>query len=107
MTNTILILIACSMVITSTVNFMKPWYKSKTGKRASTITIWLSFALWILASFSVAPYLELSLNTGLLILLGLWLGTGSNLFFDIWDLVKQWAKSLKAEAEIWLEDEKK
>jgi len=106
MTNTILILIACSMVITSTVNFMKPWYKSKTGKRASTITIWLSFALWILASFSVAPYLELCLNTGLLILLWLWLGTGSNLFYDIRELVKNWAKNLKASAEIWLEDDK-
>lgn len=107
MTNTILILIACAMVITSSVNFAKPSYKSKTGKRASTITIWLSFALGILASFSVAPYLEISLNTGLLILLGLGLGTWANLFYDIWDLVKQWAKSLKAEAEIWLEDEKK
>ena len=107
MTNTILILIACSMVITSTVNFMKPWYKSKTGKRASTITIWLSFALGILASFSVAPYLGLELNTGLLILIWLGLGTWANLFYDIWDLVKQWAKSLKAEAEIWLEDDKK
>lgn len=106
MTQTILILIACSMVITSTVNFMKPAYKSKTGKRASTITIWLSFALWILASFSVAPYLELSLNTWVLILLWLWLGTGSNLFFDIRALIQSVTKKLKAEAELWLEDDK-
>ena len=107
MTNTILILIACAMVITSVVNFAKPAYKSKTGKRASTITIGLSFALGILASFSVAPYLELCLNTGLLILLWLWLGTGSNLFYDIWSLIREGAKNLKASAEIWLEDDKK
>ena len=105
MTNTILILIACAMIITSVVNFAKPAYKSKTGKRANTITIWLSFALGILASFSVAPYLDISLNTGLLILLGLGLGTGANLFYDIWDLVKQWAKNLKASAEIWTNEE--
>ena len=100
MTNTILILIACAMVITSVVNFAKPAYKNKTGKRASTITIWLSFALGILASFSVAPYLEISLNTGLLILLGLGLGTGANLFYDIWSLIQSASQKIKAEADL-------
>lgn len=106
MTNTILILIACAMVITSVVNFIKPAYKSKTGKRASTITIWISLALWILASFSVAPYLGICLNTGLLILLGLGLGTGSNLFYDLRALIQSVTKKLKAEAEMRLEEEK-
>ena len=106
MTNTILILIACAMVITSVVNFAKPAYKSKTGKWANTITIWLSFALGILASFSVAPYLDICLNTGLLILLWLWLGTGSNLFYDIWSLIQSASQKIKSEAEMRLEDDK-
>lgn len=95
MTNTILILIGLSMIITSVINFAKPAYKSKVGKWATTITIWLSFALGILASFSVAPYLEVTLNTGLLIILGLWLWTGSNLFYDLWELIKGVASRLK------------
>ena len=82
MTQTILILIWLS------INFAKPAYKNFAWKFEATINIGLSFILGIVASFSVAPYLELELNTGLLILLGLGLWTGSNLFYDLLKLVQ-------------------
>ena len=104
MQTSILILIACSMIITSIVNFAKPAYKNKAWKRANTITIWLSFALGLLASFSVAPYLWMCLNTGLLIILWLGLGTGSNLFYDMRELIKWTTAKLKATADLFTED---
>ena len=99
MTQPILILIVCSMAITSTVNFMKPWYKGKVGKRYATVTIALSFILWIVASFSVAPYLWIELNTGLLVLIGLALWTWSNLFYDIWEIVKSAGDKIRSTRE--------
>lgn len=88
MTNLILTLIVCSTVITSIVNVAKPAYKKFAGKYAISITTALSFLLGILSSFSVAPYLGLELNTGMLILLWLALGTWSNIFYDLWNIVK-------------------
>lgn len=88
MTNLILTLIVCSTVITSIVNVAKPAYKKFAGKYAISITTLLSFLLGILAAFSLAGYLELELNTWLLIMLGLALGTGSNIFYDCRELIK-------------------
>lgn len=88
MTTLILTAVACATVITSIVNFAKPAYKKFAGRFNATINIAVSFILWILASFSVAPYLGLELNTGMLILLWLALGTGSNIFYDLWNIVK-------------------
>lgn len=88
MTNTILILIACSTVITSIVNAAKPAYKKFAKRFTVTISVILSFALGIVAAFSVAPYLFAELNTGILVFIGLALGTGSNLFYDLWELLK-------------------
>lgn len=88
MTNLILTLIVCSTVITSIVNVAKPAYKKFAGKYAISITTALSFLLGILSAFSVAPYLGLELNTGMLILLWLALGTWSNIFYDLWNIVK-------------------
>lgn len=88
MTNTILILIACSTVITSIINAAKPWFKKFAGKYTVTVSVFLAFVLGILAAFSVAPYLSIELNTWILILMWLALGTGSNLFYDLWELVK-------------------
>ena len=88
MTNLLIYFVALATVITSIVNFLKPAYKKFAGKFTVTINIAVSFALWILASFSVAPYLGLELNTGMLIILGLALGTGSNIFYDLWEIVK-------------------
>lgn len=88
MTNLILILIVASTVITSIINAAKPWYKKLTGKYTVTVSVALSFILGIVAAFSVAPYLDLELNNGLLVLIGLALGTWSNIFFDVWELVK-------------------
>ena len=88
MTNLILTLIVCSTVITSIVNVAKPAYKKFAGKYAISITTLLSFLLGILSAFSLAPYLGLDLNAWLIFMLWLALGTGSNIFYDIWELIK-------------------
>ena len=99
MTNLILTLIVCSTVITSIVNVAKPAYKKFAWKFNATVTIALSFILWIVASFSVAPYLWIELNTGLLVLIGLALWTWSNLFYDIWEIVKSAGDKIRSTIE--------
>lgn len=99
MTTTILILIACSTVITSIVNAAKPWYKKFAGQYTVTVSVCLSFLLWIIASFSVAPYLWIELNTGVLVLIGLALGTWSNLFYDLWELIKSATEKIRGVVE--------
>lgn len=99
MTTTILILIACSTVITSIVNAAKPWYKKFAGQYTVTVSVFLSFLLWIIASFSVAPYLWIELNTGVLVLIGLALGTWSNLFYDLWELIKSATEKIRGVME--------
>ena len=88
MTNLILILVVCSTVITSIINAAKPWFKKLTGKYTVTVSVALSFVLGIVAAFSVAPYLGLELNNWLLVLIWLALGTWSNIFYDVRELVK-------------------
>lgn len=97
MQTTILILIWTAMVITTIVNFAKPWYKDFVGKYETTINIALSFILWICSSFAVRPYLEINLSVWALILVGLALGTWANIFYDIWKLVQNLG-STKAES---------
>ena len=93
MTNLILTLIVCSTVITSIVNVAKPAYKKFAGKYAISITTLLSFLLGILSAFSLSSYLGWEYNAGLLIMLWLALGTGSNIFYDCWELIKWvWAR---------------
>lgn len=67
---------------------MKPAWKKFAGKWNATINIAVSFILWLVASFSVAPYLNVELNNGLLVILWLALGTWSNLFYDLRNIVK-------------------
>ena len=98
MQTTILILIGTAMVITTIVNFAKPGYKEFVGKYETTINIALSFILWVCSAFAVRPYLELDLQVGALILLWLALGTGANIFYDIWKLVQNLG-SVKKEVE--------
>jgi len=88
MTTTILILLVCSTVITSVVNAMKPAFKKFSGKYTVTVCTFISFLLGVLASFSVAPYLWYELNSWVLVLIWLALGTGSNLIYDIREIVK-------------------
>lgn len=88
MTNLILIAIVCSTVITSIVNVAKPAYKRLAGKYGISITTALSFLLWILSAFSLSAYLGREYNSWLLIMLWLALWTGSNIFYDIWELIK-------------------
>lgn len=88
MTNLILILIVASTVITSIINAAKPWYKKLTWKYTVTVSVALSFILGIVAAFSVSPYLDLELNNWLIVLMWLALGTWSNIFYDVWELIK-------------------
>lgn len=67
---------------------MKPAYKKFAGKYAISITTALSFLLGILSAFSLISYLDLDLNTWLTIMLWLALGTWSNIFYDVWELIK-------------------
>lgn len=96
MTNLILIWVVVSTVITSIVNSIKPAYKKVAGKWTVTISTAIAFVLWILASFSIIPYTWLEVNTGLSILVGLALGTWSNVFYDIWELIKTWSDKIKS-----------
>lgn len=99
MQTTILILIGTAMVITTIVNFAKPGYKEFVGKYEPTINIALSFILWVCSAFAVRPYLELDLQVGALILLWLALGTGANIFYDIWKLVQNLGSVKKEDVE--------
>lgn len=102
MTSTIIILIVSATVITSVCNVAKPAYKKFTWKYAASITVLLSFILWEIASFSVAPYLSMEVNNWILFLLWLALGTWSNIFYDLWEIVKglgvklnEWIKAIE------------
>lgn len=99
MTTTILILIACSTVISSIVNAAKPAYKKFAWKYWVTISVILSFLLWIVAAFSVAPYLWVDLNVGVLVLIWLALWTWSNLFYDLWELLKSATDKIRSTIE--------
>lgn len=88
MTTTIIILTVCATVITSIVNVAKPAYKKFAGKYAVSISVLLSFILWEVAAFSVAPYLCMEVNNWVLFLVWLALGTWSNIFYDLWEIVK-------------------
>ena len=99
MQTTLLILIGTSMVITAIVNFAKPWYKDLVGKWETTINIALSFILWVCSAFAVRQYLEIELNTWALILVGLALWTGANIFYDIWKLVQNLGSTKKSDLD--------
>jgi len=88
MTNYIIIFIVLSTIITTIINFIKPAYKKFAGKFNVTINVALSFILGIIASFSVAPYLEIELNNWLLVLIGLTLWTWSTIWYDLREIVR-------------------
>ena len=98
MTN-LLILIVTSTVITSIINALKPAYKKFTGKYTVTVNVVLAFVLWILSAFSLSPLFPIELNTGLIIMIGLALGTGSNVWYDIWSLIEKAGYKLEQSAE--------
>lgn len=69
------------------------------GRFNATINIALSFILWIVAAFSVAPLVNLELNTGTLLLLWLALWTGANIFHDAWNLLKAATSRIRKDLE--------
>ena len=99
MQTTLLILIWTAMVITSIVNFTKPWYQDFVGKYEPTVNIALSFILWVCSAFAVSPYLEFQLSNWALILVGLALWTGANIFYDIWKLVQNLGSTKKSDLD--------
>lgn len=96
MTNVILILVVCSTVITSIVNALKPWYRKVAWERTVTINVIVAFALGILCAFSVVPMLWIEVNAWLTLLIWMALGTWSNIFFDIMELIKSRSEKIKA-----------
>jgi hypothetical protein len=63
------------------------------------VSVFLSFLLGIIAAFSVAPYLTVELNAGVIVLMWLALGTGSNLFYDLWELIKSTTEKIRSTIE--------
>lgn len=86
-TTTIIALIICSMIITSIINFVKEWISWITKKKVlPVISMGLAFVLWIIAAFSFDLWTEYAIWAKLL--LGLALGTGSQIFYDILETIK-------------------
>lgn len=80
-------------------NAMKPAFKKLTWSYTVTVCVFISFLLGVLAAFSVAPYIGYELNDGILLLIGLALGTGSNIFYDVWSIIKNVWEKLKGTSE--------
>lgn len=99
MSNVFIILTVVATVINSIVEFAKPAYKKFAGRFNATINIALSFILWIIAAFSIAPLVNLELNTGTLLLLWLALWTGANIFHDAWNLLKAATSRIRKDLE--------
>lgn len=85
--DTILILIIASMIIVSITNFIKESVSSITKKKVLPVySMLISFILWIIAAFSFDLWAEYAIWAKLL--LGLALGTGSQIFYDILETIK-------------------
>ena len=95
--STIAVFIIAATVVSTIVEFAKPAYKKFAGKFAVSINIALAFALGILAAFSLKSFIALELNAWALTILGLAIGTGSAIFYDVWALVKALKDKLIAE----------
>lgn len=100
MQTTLIILVGTAMVITTIVDFAKPWYKDLVGKWEVTINIALSFVLWVCSAFAIRKYIDFDLNDWALILLWLALGTGANIFYDIWKLVQNLGATKEKKEEV-------
>ena len=86
MQTTFIILIACATVVTTITNFIKPIWKG--SKNEKTFSILCSLVLGVVSAFSVEWYLWIELTTGALILIGLAIGTGAGIWYDLWSLIK-------------------
>lgn len=96
----VLIFVIISTIITSIIEFIKPAYKKVAWKYAVSINVALSFILWLIASYSFAPYFWFDFNNWMLFLAWLALWTWSNIWYDLWEIVKSFwdrIKSVKTE----------
>lgn len=86
-TTTIIALIICSMIITSIINFVKEWISWITKKKVlPVISMGLAFVLWLIAAFSFDLWAEYTI--GAKVLLWLALGTWSQIFYEILEVIK-------------------
>lgn len=96
----VLVFVIISTIITSIIEFIKPAYKKVAWKYAVSINVALSFILWLIASYSFAPYFGFDFNNWMLFLAWLALWTWSNIWYDLWEIVKSFwdrIKSVKTE----------
>lgn len=92
----VLLFIIISTIITSIIEFIKPAYKKVTWKYAVSINVALSFILWLIASYSFAPYFGFDFNNWMLFLAWLALWTWSNIWYDLWQIVKSFWDKIKS-----------
>lgn len=91
MEQTFLVLIAVAMTVTAIINALKPAYEGFIWKKlANSISIIISFALGIAWAFAAYPYLNLELSNLAITLIGLAIGTGSGIFYDIRSLISSY-----------------
>lgn len=92
----VLLFIIISTIITSIIEFIKPAYKKVAWKYAVSINVALSFILWLIASYSFAPYFGFDFNNWMLFLAWLALWTWSNIWYDLWEIVKSFWDRIKS-----------
>lgn len=92
----VLVFVIISTIITSIIEFIKPAYKKVAWKYAVSINVALSFILWLIASYSFAPYFGFDFNNWMLFLAWLALWTWSNIWYDLWEIVKSFWDKIKS-----------
>lgn len=92
----VLVFVIISTIITSIIEFIKPAYKKVAWKYAVSINVALSFILWLIASYSFAPYFGFDFNNWMLFLAWLALWTWSNIWYDLWEIVKSFWDRIKS-----------
>lgn len=98
MATTITLLTVCATVISTIISFAKPGYMGLVRKKyVSTISIWFAFILGIIAAFSVDFWLDITAWGK--ILLWLALGTGSTIWYDLWEILKAFETRLASKGK--------
>lgn len=95
MSMNILLCVVASTIVTAIINFAKPAYSKWAGKAKDTINVALSFLLWVVASYAVYPRINVELTSGAIVLIGLAIGTGSQIWFEVLEILKNWNAKTK------------
>lgn len=95
MTTNLLLCVIASTIVTAIINFAKPAYSKRAGKAKDTINVALSFILWIVASYAIYPYINVELTAGAIVLIGLAIWTGSQIWYSVLEILKWWGSKVK------------